>query len=108
MSVRLPVLFAVLAAVSTPPASAAVDPVRAQAVFQEAARLCGRDGGELWHHSLCGPILLVDWTDNTAVANQADPQGALKPPGRCSSARCRRTSSSPTRPSSGRASTGRS
>ena len=81
MSMRLPVLFAVLAALSTPPASAAVDPVRAQAIFQEAARLCGRDGGALWHHSLCGPILLVDWTDNTAVANQADPQGVLKPSG---------------------------
>jgi len=81
MSVRLPVLFAVLAGVSTPPAAAAVDPVRARAVFQEAARLCGRDGGRLWHHSLCGPILLVDWTDDTAVANQADPQGLLKPSG---------------------------
>ena len=81
MSVRLPVLFAVVAALSTPPAFAAVDPVRAQAIFQEAARLCGRDGGKLWHHSLCGPILLVDWTDNTAVANQADPQGVLKPSG---------------------------
>ena len=81
MSKRLPVLFAVLAALSTPTAFAAVDPVRAQAVFQEAARLCGRDGGVLWHHSLCGPILLVDWTDNTAVANQADPQGVLKPSG---------------------------
>ena len=81
MPKRLPVLFAVLAAVSTPPAFAAVDPVRAQAIFQEAARLCGRDGGALWHHSLCGPILLVDWTDNTAVANQADPQDVLKPSG---------------------------
>ena len=81
MSKRLPVLLVVLAALSTPAAIAAVDPVRAQAVFQEAARLCGRDGGALWHHSLCGPILLVDWTDNTAVANQADPQGVLKPSG---------------------------
>ena len=81
MSKRLPVLLVVLAALSTPAAIAAVDPVRAQAVFQEAARLCGRDGGALWHHSLCGPILLVDWTDNTAVANQADPHGVLKPSG---------------------------
>jgi hypothetical protein len=56
----------------------AVEPARAQAVFREAADLCGRDGGSLWHHSLCGPILLVDWTDNTAVANQADREGVLK------------------------------
>jgi len=62
-------------------ARAAVDPVRAGAVFDEAARLCGRDGGALWHHSLCGPILLVDWTDNTAVANQPDAGGALKAAG---------------------------
>jgi len=62
-------------------ASAAVAPRHAQAVFQEAAQLCGHDGGALWHHSLCGPILLVDWTDNSAVANQADAQGLLKPQG---------------------------
>src|SRR4051812_32040311 len=66
---------------ASPPAFAAVAPVHAQAVFQEAAQLCGRDRGALWHHSLCGPILLVDWTDNTAVANQADAQGLLKPQG---------------------------
>jgi hypothetical protein len=73
--------WAALAASPHAPASAAVSPARAQAVFQEAARLCGHDGGALWHHSLCGPILLVDWTDNTAVANQPDAQGVLKPAG---------------------------
>jgi len=72
---------AVLAALPALPARAAIDPVRAQAVFEEAARLCGRDGGRLWRHSLCGPILLVDWTDNSAVANQADAKGVLKPSG---------------------------
>jgi len=73
--------WAALAALPVAPASAAVNPAYAQAVFQEAAQLCGRDGAALWRHSLCGPILLVDWTDNTAVANQADPQGVLKPVG---------------------------
>ncbi|MCK9688658.1 hypothetical protein [Scleromatobacter humisilvae] len=81
MSLRAPVLLALVAALATAPAAAAVDPVRAQALFREAAQLCGQDGGALWHHSLCGPILLVDWTDNTAVANQPDPQGTLKPLG---------------------------
>ncbi len=70
-----------LVTVTQAPVFASVDPVRAQAVFQEAAHLCGHDGGALWHHSLCGPILLVDWTDNTVVANQADRQGALTPHG---------------------------
>jgi hypothetical protein len=82
---RLPSLFAVvaLAALAQAPTSAdaAVPPARAQAVFREAAQLCGHDGGALWHHSLCGPILLVDWTDNTAVASEADSQGVLKPSG---------------------------
>ena len=81
MSLRASVLLALAAAWSTTPALAAVDPVRAQALFKEAAQLCSHDGGALWHHSLCGPILLVDWTDNTAVANQPDPQGTLKPLG---------------------------
>ena len=70
-----------LAATALPSARAAIDPVRAQAVFQEAERLCRGDGGALWHHSLCGPILLVDWTDNAAVANRPDPGGVLKAAG---------------------------
>ena len=73
--------MAVLAALPALPARAAVDPAKARVVFDEAARLCGRDGGRLWHHSLCGPILLVDWTDGTAVASQADAKGVLKPAG---------------------------
>ena len=81
MSMRAPVLLALAAALATAPAFAAVDPVRAQALFREAAQLCGHDGGALWHHSLCGPILLVDWTDGTAVANQPDAGGALKAAG---------------------------
>ncbi|MBW8758242.1 MAG: hypothetical protein JF586_11590 [Burkholderiales bacterium] len=71
-----------LAAAVAQPARAAVDPARAQALFDEAARLCHGDGGALWHHSLCGPILLVDWADNTAVANQVDAGGVLKPAGK--------------------------
>jgi hypothetical protein len=74
--------LSILALLLAMPARAAVDPVKAQALFDEAARLCHGDGGALWHHSLCGPILLVDWTDNTAVANQADAGGVLKPSGK--------------------------
>ena len=72
---------AAMAAFTVSSARAAVDPVRAKAAFDEAAQLCGRDGGALWQHSLCGPILLVDWTDNTAVANQPDAGGMLKAAG---------------------------
>jgi hypothetical protein len=72
---------AAVAAFTMGSARAAIDPARAKVVFDEAAQLCGRDGGALWHHSLCGPILLVDWTDNTAVGNQADAGGVLKAAG---------------------------
>ena len=72
----------VLAAVAPLSARAAIDPAKAQALFDEAARLCQRDGGALWHHGLCGPILLVDWTDNSAVANQRDVAGVLRASGR--------------------------
>ena len=80
MSLRLSLLLAASLpwGLWAPPARAAIDPMRAEALFKEAAQLCGRDGGALWHHSLCGPILLVDWTDNTAVASRADPAGVLK------------------------------
>ena len=83
MSVRLPLLLACsgLLGLAAPPAGAAIDPGRAQALFKEAARLCGQDGGKVWQHSLCGPILLVDWTDNSAVANRADPGGVLQAAG---------------------------
>ena len=76
------VTLVVPAALLPQTARAAVDPAKAQALFDEAARVCHGDGGALWHHSLCGPILLVDWTDGTAVANQADPAGVLKPSGK--------------------------
>lgn len=83
MSVRLhlPLALSGLLGVVAPPVDAAIDPARAQVLFKEAAQLCGRDGGALWHHSLCGRILLVDWTDNTAVANLVDPGGVLKASG---------------------------
>jgi hypothetical protein len=80
-SMLAPLVLAAVSVLASTAARAAIDPVRAQALFDEAARLCGRDAGKLWHHSLCGAILLVDWTDNTAVANRADPGGALKASG---------------------------
>ncbi|HZZ70054.1 MAG TPA: hypothetical protein VFE18_17925 [Phenylobacterium sp.] len=57
-------------------------PQNASALFAEAQVICQRDGGKLWNHSLCGPILLVDPDHNLMIANQADPGGVLKPMGR--------------------------
>ena len=63
------------------PASAAVPPDKAAAIFSEAKTICERDHGVLWGHSLCGPILLVDPDDRSVVANQADTMGSVKPSG---------------------------
>ena len=71
----------VLAGAVARPAFAAVEPAAAGAVFREAAAICARDGGAVWGRTLCGPMLIVDWTDNTAVANQADAGGVLKASG---------------------------
>jgi hypothetical protein len=61
--------------------SSQIDPTQATAVFTEAKILCERDHGRVWGHSLCGPILLVDWRTRTVIANQPDKNGALKPLG---------------------------
>ena len=70
-----------LAGLAAPPAFAAVDPAGAAAIFREAATLCERDAGAVWGRTLCGPMLIVDWTDDTAIANQADAGGVLKASG---------------------------
>lgn len=68
-------------AVASAPALGAVDRAGAGRVFSEARAICQRDGGALWGHGLCGPMLLVDPADRTIVANQADADGALKAAG---------------------------
>src|SRR5690606_27457725 len=68
-----------LAALPAAPARAAPDHASALALFNEAAMLCERDGGELWGQSLCGPIMIVDPADRAVIANQADPGGVLLP-----------------------------
>ena len=65
----------------TGPAVAAPDPVLAGPLFLEAKAVCEADHGALWGRSLCGPILLVDYTDREVLANQADSGGRLRPEG---------------------------
>lgn len=59
------------------PASAAPDPADAARLFAEAREICERDHGTLWGRSLCGPMLLVDYTDRAVLANEADTGGKL-------------------------------
>ncbi len=59
------------------PAAAAPNPKDAETLFRDAKEICERDHGKLWRISLCGPILLVDYTDQSVLANQADAGGEL-------------------------------
>lgn len=78
--IRRASLVAAVAAGSAP-AAASIDPSAAAAVFREADSLCMRDRSTLWGRPVCGPILLVDPTDRSAIANQADAGGELRPAG---------------------------
>ncbi|WP_250627199.1 hypothetical protein [Pinirhizobacter soli] len=78
---RMLALSISLAGLAATPAIAAINPDDAARVFDEAKVICNRDAGALWGHTLCGPMLLVDPADRSAVANQADAGGVLKASG---------------------------
>ncbi len=59
------------------PSVAAPDAGTAARLFGEAQAICSRDHGKLWGTSLCGPILLVDYTDQAVLANKPDGGGTL-------------------------------
>lgn len=46
---------------------AAIDQKTAQAVFAQAHALCTAEGGALWNHTLCGPLMFVDPQTREAV-----------------------------------------
>jgi hypothetical protein len=58
-------------------ATDSIDPAQAVSIFRQAHVICQRDGGALWGHTLCGPMLLVDPDDRSVVTNQADADGLL-------------------------------
>ena len=70
-----------LVGVVAAPAIAAPNQKVASSIFQEAKLISDRDGGQFWGEKLYGPILLVDPSDQTAVANEPDVGGTLKPSG---------------------------
>ena len=63
------------------PAVAAPHVAGAAQIFAEAEVICQRDGGALWGRSLCGPIMLVDYTHRTVVTNRQDSERTLKAAG---------------------------
>ena len=46
-----------------------VDTARALSALRDAQAVCSADSGNLWHHSLCGPIALVDRQTRMVIAN---------------------------------------
>lgn len=64
-------------ALAAVPAWGAPSKAEAALLFADAKALCDRDHGALWNKSLCGPILLVDYTDLGVLANQSDREGKL-------------------------------
>lgn len=55
-----------------------IDPAQAKGYFDEARRICEKDGGKLWGKSLCGPMLFADVETRSVVANQADTESKLR------------------------------
>lgn len=55
----------------------AFTPGAARALFDRADALCRREGGRLWGHSLCGPILVVEPGTRRVLASRADDEGRL-------------------------------
>lgn len=63
-------------------AQAAPDTKAAGALFAEAEAICQRDKASMWGTSLCGPILIVDYTDRRVITNAPDAEKQLEKQGR--------------------------
>lgn len=75
----LSITLAMLAAMTTAAQSPAIDTAKARQYFAEARALSEHDNGALWKVPLCGPLIFVDPETRSAVANQTDAEGKLKP-----------------------------
>jgi len=70
---RSTALLLILASLSADAQAQALTPEAARAAFVLADSVVADDGGELWKHSLAGPMLLVDPSDRAAVTNRPAP-----------------------------------
>jgi hypothetical protein len=68
-------LFLLLVLGAATDAEAQVDPQLAQRYFDEATKLCERDGGRLWGVSLCGPLVIFDPATGTRATSHPEPPG---------------------------------
>lgn len=72
-------VFVTALSVTWAPATAqqAIDESLAAQYFQQAESICAKDNSTLWGVKLCGPMLLVDPSTRTIVANHIDGEGNL-------------------------------
>src|SRR5690606_5207769 len=66
-----------LAACVAGPGHARVHPRGRPCAVRPRGCLCQREGGRLWGHSLCGPILVVEPGTRRVLASRADDEGRL-------------------------------
>lgn len=76
---HLTALFLLVLLGAAPAADAQVDPQVAQRYFEEAKRLCERDGGRLWGVSVCAPMVIGDMRTQTFATSEPPPD-APRPP----------------------------
>ena len=82
MRIRTAAMFCVFVtalSVTCLPATAqqSIDESLASQYFQQAESICAKDNSTLWGIKLCGPMLLVDPSTRSIVANQIDREGNL-------------------------------
>ena len=74
-------LIAIAAAGGTAAHGSPFDSRLAAKALGEFARVCEADGTLLWSKSLCGPMVLVDPSTRSAIANRPDPDGKFRKDG---------------------------
>jgi len=70
-------VIAVSGACFPAPAQQSIDASLASQYFQQAESICAKDNSTLWGIRLCGPMMLVDPSTRSIVANKTDGEGIL-------------------------------
>ncbi len=71
-------IILMLAACSDEPAVTSLSPEEAVVYFRKIEQACEKDSGRLWGQQLYGPVMFIDRTTRSIIANQGDSNGYLK------------------------------
>ena len=75
---RTLLFLSIVTAGAITPAEIPPEVASASKAISDWGRVCGPDGVLLWRKSLCGPMILVDPSTRSAVANAPDPEGKFQ------------------------------